>query len=62
MNYVYTVLGTTGAIILAELLGGYGLGDFVKDGYERLFGASKSFAQAQASRLKVSLAKAVARL
>jgi len=31
MNYVYTVLGTTVAIIVAEIVFNYGLGDKVKD-------------------------------
>lgn len=62
MNYVYTVLGTTGAIILAEIVGNYGLGDLVKDFFVRVFGSAKSFAEAKLNRLTQSAAKIRAKL
>jgi uncharacterized membrane protein YdjX (TVP38/TMEM64 family) len=54
MTYVYTVLGTTLAIIVAEILGNYGLGDVVKD----LFRS----AEAKVAALEAKLEKAKAAL
>lgn len=48
--YVYTVIGTAAAIILAEILGNYGLGDLVKDAFLRLFGRVSSFAESRYRR------------
>lgn len=57
MNYVYTVLGTTVAIILAEIFGNYGLGDLVKDFFVGLFTKGKTFAEVRVQRLEAKAAK-----
>ena len=50
MSYVYTVLGTTVAIIIAEIVFNYGLGDVTKDALLRLFGRVGSFAESRYNR------------
>lgn len=56
-NYFWTVVGTTIAIILAEIFGNYGLGDLVKDFFVGLFVKGKTFTTAQLARLEAKAAK-----
>lgn len=62
MTYIYTILGTTAAIIIAEIVFNYGLGDVVKDTFIRLFGEAKSFAEARVDRLTKTAANLRAKL
>lgn len=57
MNYVWTVIGTTIAIILAEIFGNYGLGDLTKDFFVGLFVKGKTFTMARLERLEAKAAK-----
>lgn len=62
MTYVYTVLGTTLAIIIAEITLNYGLGDKVKDLFLRLFHDANAVGHNAAIRLEARAAKIRARL
>ena len=62
MTYVYTVLGTTAAIIVAEIVFNYGLGDKVKDMFLRIFHDAVSVGHNAAARLEARAAKIRARL
>lgn len=62
MNYLYTILATTGAIIAAEIAGDYSLGDFLKDLVIRLIHGGTAAVKASAARLEVRLASIKARL
>ncbi len=57
MNYVYTVAGTTLAIIIAEIVFNYGLGDKVKDLFLRIFHDAYSVGHNAAARLEARAAK-----
>lgn len=62
MNFIYGLLTATGAIIAAEIVFNYGLGDVVKDTAVRIFGNAESFAHAQLQRLRAAVAKAEAKV
>lgn len=68
MHFLYGVLFATAAIIVSEIVFGYGLGDFLKDFTLRIFGRVESFtharllrAEASASRLRAKLQSVAAR-
>lgn len=62
MNYLYTILATTGAIIVAEIAGDYSLGDFLKDLVIRIAHGGIAAVKASAARLEARLASIKARL
>lgn len=57
MNIVYTVIATTIAIIVAEIVFNYGLGDVTKDFFVGLFVKGKTFTTARLARLEAKAAK-----
>lgn len=54
---LYTVIATTIAIIIAEIVFSYGLGDITKDFFLRIFGKVESFAMARLNRAKATVAR-----
>lgn len=54
MSYVYTVLGTTAIIVIAEIVIGYGIGDKVKDLFQSAEARAMAL-EAKAAKIRATL-------
>lgn len=62
MNFVYGMLTATAAIIIAEIVFDYALGDTVKDFFVRIFRGAEAKANASYQRLQARAARIKAAL